>query len=1071
MESYEEGALPYGLYELVRSAKLPKDRFPVDANVEFEPVEEAERIRILTTYVAQRLEHRLLVADKRDRVDLLNRALQGIDPDDRIEWDDAKGKFSQLVSLSPPEKKAPVRPGTALSEVSLLTNNAKEPALNKEIARELASADRVDLICSFLKVSGVNLIRTALEQLRDRRVPVRIVATTYMGATDARAVSMLHDLGAEVKISYQNMSTRLHAKAWLFERDSGFSTAYVGSSNLSAAAMTEGLEWNVRLSSILTPGVLSQFRAAFDAYWQDPEFVTYEPEQFDELDRALERAQSATGKTKRLAAIDTSFLDVYPRPHQSIMLDHLSSERAHGRHQNLIVAATGTGKTILSALDYRNLRDVLEAPRLLFIAHRREILEQARSAFRAVLRRNDFGELLVGGIRPERWEHVFASIQTLSGDILQQIPREHFDVVIVDEFHHASAKTYRRVMEWLQPRELIGLTATPERGDGTNVADEFFAGRIATELRLWDALDADLLVPFHYFGIWDETDLSGLEVRQGNYESAALETIYTEGAQAEARLRVIFDELEKKVADPRRMKALGFCATKAHAKFMAKKFNEANIPAAVLLGDHDAEERSVTIRRLVDDKNPLSIIFTVDIFNEGVDIPELDTILMLRPTQSPTLFQQQLGRGLRRAPRKAVLTVLDFVGNQNKLFRLDTKYVIFARDGHLKDTDIKDEFPDLPGGCAIVLDRVTQERILSNIRRSLQVGTEPLLREVRDFFAKQEPGATAPFHRLGDFLSKTGRDFDHLYGRLAKTSVDDKKSSAKRTWTYLTAYSGVEQNLHQLFTQEDFLAINNRIHVLRHVNDAVRSAGYLELLRGRATEADLNIFERRLAWMLIFSFWNNGKFPWGERKFSLDEALALLRKYPSIAGELEQMWNIVADRDRQVARPVESLEGESPLLTHGHYTREELYAGLGMHEKDTRPTPNATREGVIESAALDAVALLVTLEKTEKHYTPQTMYKDYAVTSNEFAWDSQNNTTPDSRRGQMFQGQGDDLKQPLLFVRRTKTSRGIPGAAEPYTFLGPVAYVSHEGSQPMHITWQLERSMPAELFQIARAVA
>lgn len=1071
MSNGDKAMLPYGLYELVESRALPADGFPADGVAGWSDVEEAERIKVLATYVAQRLEHQLNTAEKSDRVAIINSVLAQVDPEDRILWKEPKsGTFRQLTSLRPAGAADIVEPLRPLSDVSLLTNSPQQPSFTREISREMASADRVELLCSFLKLSGVNVVRGALEELRWRGVPMRVIATTYMGATDAKAVQELHDLGAEVKISYQNASTRLHAKAWLFERNSGFSTGYVGSSNLSAAAMTDGLEWNVRLSNVLTPGVLAQFRAAFDGYWNDPEFVTYSPEQYEELESALRRARSSTGERRLLAAVDTSFLEVFPRPHQSLMLDHLAAERSRGHHRNLVVAATGTGKTILSALDFRNLTEALDRPTLLFVAHRESILLQAREAFRAVLRRRGFGEMLVGGKYPHDGRHVFASIQSLSHRWLERFGPEHFDVVIIDEFHHAEAFTYRALLDYLNPKELVGLTATPERSDGIDVSDEFFDGRVATELRLWDALDADLLVPFHYFGIADGTDLRSVRVRQGVYDPAELDHLYldeSEGGQGKTRLRVIFEEVEQKIADPQRMKALGFCASKKHAHFMADVFNRAGIGAVSLVGEDNEDVRGDAVTRLLNPDDPLAIIFTVDIFNEGIDIPDVDTILMLRPTQSPTLFQQQLGRGLRRAPGKSVLTVLDFVGNQSGLYRFERKYKAFARGERLSTAAVEQDFPDLPPGCNIELDQFTREQIIAGIKQSLQVRTPVLVDEVRTF-AETEAESMRP--RLADFLRDTGRDFGHIYGRKVKRASGGSPQNAFVTWTYLLAHSRVEDDLLELFADDRFVDINNRVASLLHVNDPVRQEGYLRLLRGATCEAEMSDAERRLAWMLVYSVWITGRFAHGEPKFTLDEALARLRQYPAFADELDEVWQIVAERDRSVVQTVPELAGRSPLLTHGTYSREELFAGLALHETSAQRAPGSAVEGVMESRALDSVALLVTLEKTEKHYSPQTMYKDYAVSEEEFAWDSQNATTPDSRLGLMYQGIGEE-RMPLLFVRRTKPSQSVPNAIEPYTFLGPVRYVRHEGSQPMHITWHLERPMPAELFNIARVAA
>jgi hypothetical protein len=333
-----------------------------------------------------------------------------------------------------------------------------------------------------------------------------------MGATERAALDRLvRDFQAEVKIQYDAQGTRLHAKAWLFRRNTGFDTAYVGSSNLSRAAMLDGVEWNVRLSAVATPALIQKFSATFDSYWNDPTFQTYDPDiDRDRLDDAL--AEAGGSKTHDRVTLTLSGLQVRPYPYQQEMLDQLEVERVlHGRHRNLVVAATGTGKTVVAALDYRRLAEAAPAlPRLLFVAHRREILQQSLRTYREVLNDADFGELYVGGARPERWEHVFASVQSLTAYDVRTIPPGSFQIVVVDEFHHAQAATYRRILDHLNPRELLGLTATPERGDGLDVRT-FFDGRVAVELRLWDALKADLLTPFHYFAVADGVDLTRVD--------------------------------------------------------------------------------------------------------------------------------------------------------------------------------------------------------------------------------------------------------------------------------------------------------------------------------------------------------------------------------------------------------------------------------------------------------------------------------------------------------------------------------------------------------------------------------
>lgn len=402
---------------------------------------------------------------------------------------------------------------------------------------------------------------------------------------------LVREFGAEVKVNYEIRSTRLHAKAWLFRRETGFNTAYVGSSNLSKAALLDGLEWNVRLSSVATPRVLEKFEATFEAYWDDPAFESYDPDEDGErLAEALARAGGKRSGDD--LKINLSGLEVQPFPHQRDMLERLRVEREiRHHHENLLVAATGTGKTVMAALDYRTMRDQRggELPRLLFVAHRKEILRQSLRTYQEVLADASFGELLHNGQEPRDWTHVFASVQSLNLQRLEQLGPGHFDVIVIDEFHHATANTYRRVLEHFAPTELLGLTATPERMDGLNVQDEFFKGRIAAEMRLWEALEADLLCPFHYFGIPDGTDLTRLRWRSGNYDRDELANVYTAD---DGQALIVLKQVKDKISNPAAMRALGFCVTKEHAHFMAQQFNKAGLRAAALDSDSSPAERN-----------------------------------------------------------------------------------------------------------------------------------------------------------------------------------------------------------------------------------------------------------------------------------------------------------------------------------------------------------------------------------------------------------------------------------------------------------------------------------------------
>ncbi len=555
------------------------------------------------------------------------------------------------------------RPSIPLRHSDLIVNGPKDLRVGREIQREIASADRVDVLVSFVRWTGFVELRDALQAFSDRhggRPPLRILTTTYLGATDHEALDALRELGAEIRVSYDARRTRLHAKAWLFHRETGFSTGIVGSSNLSHAALRDGCEWNVRLSNIDSTAILRKFEATFAQYWDEGAFEPYDRDRFIQV-----LAARRSPERDALAAV----VRVHPYPHQTAVLEALAAERAAGHSRNLVVAATGTGKTVIAALDYKALCKRLGGrPSLLFVAHRREILEKSRATYRAALGDGGFGELLTGTDKPMVGRHVFASIQSLHGRRLDALEPDAYDVVVVDEFHHSEADTYTALLEHLEPKVLLGLTATPERTDGQSIL-HWFGDRVAAESRLWDALDQGLLVPFQYFGVDDRTDLSHVDFRAGRYSIAALEQVYTaDEHRAEQVLRALAD----RVRDPTSMRALGFCVSVKHAEFMAAFFTKKGLPALAVTGDTPGGDRRAAVQRLV--AGELCALFTVDVFNEGVDIPAVDTVLFLRPTESATLYLQQLGRGLRLHEHKSCLTVLDFIGRANRRFRFDRRF-------------------------------------------------------------------------------------------------------------------------------------------------------------------------------------------------------------------------------------------------------------------------------------------------------------------------------------------------------------------------------------------------------------
>lgn len=1021
-----------GLYEkLVTSDLHARIERLVNKEIQTAPVDQADQPHVLARHVYESAVRNLeAIKDPDLRVKAANALIAQLESDD---GDHVLAPPKQLRRISPTAGPGTVtylntRPKTPLTEAALLTNSKEEPSLAAELRAEIDTSDEVDLLCAFVRWYGLRLLEPELRRLRERGAPLRVITTTYLGSTEQEALDRLvREYGAQVKVQYDAQRTRLHAKAWMFRRNTEFDTAYVGSSNLTRSAMLEGVEWNVRLSRTGTPALFDKFTATFDTYWNDADFQRYDPDKDrDRLDDALAEARPGGSRDDRVT-ISLSGLDVTPYPYQQKMLDDLDAERVvHDRHRNLVVAATGTGKTVVAALDYRRLIDPATGrrPPLLFVAHRKEILQQSLRTYQEVLSDPTFGEVYVDGKRPERWEHVFASVQSLASYGVGNIPADAFDVVVIDEFHHAQAPSYRTLISHLQPAELLGLTATPERADGVSVAS-FFDNRIATQLRLWEALGADLLCPFHYFAIADGTDLSTLRWVRGRYDEEALSGVYTGN---DARARIILRELRDKMPDLAAMRALGFCVDVRHATYMAEVFNAAGIAAAVVTGDTRRDVRSEALSALR--RREINVIFSVDVFNEGLDVPDVDTVLFLRPTDSATVFLQQLGRGLRRTRDKAVLTVLNFVGHQHKQFSWDRKLRALTgltRAGLQKE--VERGFPFLPSGCQIVMDRRAQTLIVDNLKAQISSRWPSMVAELRSYGDMSLPS----------YLAESGLELPDVLRR------------GERSWTELRRSA----DLPVLSGTSAEPKLLRRVRAFAHVDDALRASAFSRLLADDApTYASLSATEKRLAEMLFFSLW-----PDGGGFESYEAGFAALQAEHALRAETRAVVDLAFDSARHRSLDLTGPLADVPLKVHARYQREEILAALGYASLSRKP--NSMREGVKYIPELSVDAFFVNLKKSEADFSPTTMYRDYPISPTLLHWETQSTTSVASKTGRRYLSGESTV---LLFVREQANAEY--GTA-PYLFLGPATYVSHAGDRPIGITWRLTHPMPTSFFSAA----
>lgn len=1006
-----------GVYDHLVTAEVERRLAAIDADlVRRVALDQGDAAEVLARHIG-RLARRAIAGAGNDLAAQLDKANEivaaiGAPADDTIAPRDHVLAAIAHRPAPPRTVRFPPRPLTPLSVGALLVNGRGQHQIGPQVRHEIGSAENVDLLCAFIKREGVRVIEEPLHELISRGGTFRVITTTYLGATDQWALDRLADLGARIKVSYETRTTRLHAKAWLFHRPAGASTGFVGSSNLSRAALLDGIEWNVRFSELEQPYIADTFRGTFENYWNDEDFEDYQPGVDRErlsLALARERGDRSGG--------EVIVLDVRPYPYQRTILEELTAARdIHGHHRNLVVMATGTGKTVVAAMDYRDQRRAGAVESLLFVAHQERILRQSQSVFRQVLRDGSFGERLVGGERPEQWRHVFASVQSLHR---REIDPEAFDMVIVDEFHHAEAPTYAALLSRLRPKELLGLTATPDRADGQDVR-RWFDGRTAAELHLWEALERQHLSPFQYFGIHDDVDLSRVQWKRGGYDEATLDTVYTGN---DARAALILTAVRDKV-DVGRMRAVGFCVSIQHAEFMARTFRRAGIESRAVTSRDGRDEREDAIAAF--QGGQVKALFTVDLFNEGVDLPTIDTILLLRPTESATVFLQQLGRGLRLAEGKPCLTVLDFIGGQHANFRFDLRWRALAGlSRRALAREIENDFPTLPSGCHIALDRVAKSVVLDNIKSSLPNSSRAMVAELRRL------GDVS----LGDFLSDTGLEPEDVYRR--------------RT---LGGWTGLRRRAALLIPEPGphDASLASGMARLLHVDDADRIAHIRGLVDGTLPPG-------RAGAMLHYALFGSTAAP-----SDLEDHLAALIRDEARRTEMRQLADILHSRIRRVT-PVRAADG-IPLHVHARYSRDEACAAFGIER------PNLVREGVRWVAEERADIFFVTLVKTEGHYSPTTMYQDRAISPTLFQWESQSLTATASPTGQRYVHHVRRGSTVHLFVRETKEKDGdLP--APPYLYAGPMTYVSHTGDRPMRVIWRLDHALPGDMYHAARVAA
>ncbi len=924
-----------------------------------------------------------------------------------------------------------ITPITSLSHSALFFGGRGPADMESELNREILCADEICWVVSFIKMSGLNLLWNSLRKFTSEGKRLRIITTTYTGATDFDAVAKLATLpNTEIKISYDGTQDRLHAKSYIFLRNSGFHTAYIGSSNLSCYALKDGKEWNFKATQFELPHVIEDVRNSFEAYWCDSSFEKYKPG-IDE-----ERLKKALGADWKTPLLDFSALDLMrAKDYQQEILEKLDVERnVHNHFRNLVVAATGTGKTVIAAFDFKRYREANPDCHFLFIAHRQEILRQAMQTFRIVLEDPNFGSVWDGMNEPSSYQHVFASKDTLRNRIdTIKLTNDYYDYMIVDEVHHIVAPTYVKLIEYFKPHILLGLTATPERTNENEDIKKYFDDHISAEIRLPAALNAGLLAPFHYYGIPDNVDLTEVKWSGHGYDVAELSRIYT---QNDFRTGLILKKMQEYIGNSRlhKVRALCFCVDKEHAKFMNAKFTLAGLKTDVLTSDDNNQHRRIVKQRL--QSGAINYLFVVDLFNEGVDIPEIDTVLFLRPTESATVFLQQFGRGLRLHKGKDHLTVLDFVGHSRAEFSYKDRFEsLIGR--HSRDilTEVKEGFQNAPFGCKIILEEKAKEEIIANIEGYLRsLNKNRIIKEIASYHETFSDSFS-----LSGFLDYSHVPFHKIYGSMTwgelckEAGVCDKVSSNASLIKYAVTKKWLATDSYSYFSQ-----------LIKFVD-----CGFL---------CDTNKFseyEKRCAVMFYYDLFDKaGNY------VSIEEMFNDLATDKLFIQELKEVLTYLCDRCSAPEKEDNSVYKEwNPLRLHGVYTKAQIQAALGF---STLERKSPSREGCERLKDIKLEAMYVDVIK-QREEGSMTAYKDFAMNRELFHWETQNRVREGSREAEAYRKGENNM---LLFVRQQAEHPDYK-CRMGFVYLGQVTLKSIEGSKPMQIVWHLNTPMSEATYAFA----
>ena len=924
---------------------------------------------------------------------------------------------------------------------TLILNNYENTVFN-ELKNSLETCNKFYFNVAFINYGGLQLFLKLFDELNQKGVEGKIITSTYLNFSDPKALKKI--------MSFNNVNLRVyddvkrkgfHSKAYIFEYQNYYK-AIIGSSNLTASALKSNIEWNVEIVSKKDDPFMLDVMDEFNDIWDNLDVVTNHF--INEYEKFIDQLRNKN-KYNNVNSFEYNYV-VQPNSMQKRAVSNLKKIRKYSEKRALVIAATGTGKTYMSAFDIKQFKP----HKVLFIVHREEILIKAEESFRRVLGNNIETGFYTGQKNDIHAKYLFATIQKLSRDYTL-FDEDEFDYIIIDEAHHAASESYQRIMTYFHPKFLLGMTATPERCDKADIYD-IFDNNVALEVRLHEAMEEELVVPFHYFGIADidEVNLDGISLD----DTAAI----AKALKINQRVDFIIRQMNLYGFDGQKRKCLGFCVNIDHAKFMSDEFNRRGIKSICLTGENTPEKRKQYMMALEDENNPLEVIFTVDIFNEGIDIPSINLVLMLRPTNSPIIFIQQLGRGLRKYENKEYLTVLDFIGNHNRAFLI----AVALKGSRYYDKDslkvsVSNDFMNIPGDTFIQLDQKSKDLILRQLEFENFNSMRYLKEEYLSFKALMQ-GRTPQF--LMDYIKYEGapdpikfiRKENTYFEFLAKVEQDEKYKELtldieyNKYMKYLSDMLPLKrpfefQILLDLLKDESMNFEACKTSVLKCVNSIEEDSVYhaMETL-------NFNYYDdsQKKRWKKMVNLENNTLALVPELRQCISDPLKRQYMIDTLYYGLSRYRNEFEEQNYGI-----------PFL--------KLYAQYSMQEVALVSNVRKSHSSFRGSGLLtikNEYFLFVDLHK-DSDIKESINYKDKFLNRKYFQWQSPNSTKQSSERGKNILFNEQRNIHLHLFVRKFKQ---IDNVNQPYIYVGKINTKKYEGEQPITIISKLEHELPANIY-------